>query len=277
MTWWLDLEIDWRDPTLASIWDEAPVWTQRFGQLIFDHLEFKPSERVLDLGCGTGFPMFELAHRMGPGCWFAGADTWPEALARAESKRRFYALDRVAFTAADGAHLPFIDGAFDLVVSNLGVNNFGDADEALRECARVTRAGGRLAVTTNVVGHMTEVYRALEDTLLALDMPAAIEAVRKHEEHRATRPRLETQIEAAGYRVADAHEDSFVWRFADGTALFTHWFIRLGFLPGWREAIDPQDRASVFAALEKNLNERSRAAGDLRLTIPMLYLEAERV
>jgi hypothetical protein len=65
-------------------------------------------------------------------------------------------------------------------------------------------------------------------------------------------------------------------RFLDGSALFRHAFMQLGFLDGWRSVVTPSDERRVFAALERNLNEHATAHGELRLIIPMAYIMAQR-
>jgi len=57
--------------------------------------------------------------------------------------------DRVEVLDGDARELPFPDGSFDLVVSNLALHNIRDTDEravALREAVRVLRPGGRLRI-----------------------------------------------------------------------------------------------------------------------------------
>ena len=66
-------------------------------------------------------------------------------------------------------------------------------------------------------------------------------------------------------------------RFTDGSALLNHYFIKLGFLDGWKTVLDPGDQARVFARLEMKLNALAQARGELKLTIPMAYVEAVRV
>ncbi len=48
-----------------STWDELPLWSASFGLLLLKHLELKPKLKVIDLGSGTGFPLMELAARLG--------------------------------------------------------------------------------------------------------------------------------------------------------------------------------------------------------------------
>jgi arsenite methyltransferase len=62
-------------------------------------------------------------------------------------------------------------------------------------------------------------------------------------------------------------------RFARGTALLNHHFIKLGFLEGWKNVV-PGSEAAVFSGLRQALDVLARSQGELRLTIPMAYVEA---
>ncbi len=143
----------WKPSRLAEIYDETSFWSARFGGLLFDHLEIRRGIRGLDVGCGTGFPLIELAHVHGTSSHFVGTDTWVDALERARLKLELHGLTNVDIIEADVASMPFPNAHFDLVVSNLGINNFPDARAALRECRRVAKTNGRLVLTTNVQGH----------------------------------------------------------------------------------------------------------------------------
>lgn len=61
-------------------------------------------------------------------------------------------------------------------------------------------------------------------------------------------------------------------RFASGTALLNHHFIKLGFLDGWKQVVRRRETA-VFERLQRRLNEIARQEGELSLTIPMVYVE----
>src|SRR5215212_5440296 len=91
------------DPAFTATLDELTFWSSRFGHLLFQHIPLGPHRRILDLACGLGFPLFELAHASGPSCRLVGADLWRTALERAEHKRRVYGLANVALVEADGA------------------------------------------------------------------------------------------------------------------------------------------------------------------------------
>jgi ubiquinone/menaquinone biosynthesis C-methylase UbiE len=63
--------------------------------------------------------------------------------------------------------MSFADGTFDLLVSNLGINNFDDPPAVLCECRRVARPGAKLALTTNLQGHMQQLYGLYAQVLAA--------------------------------------------------------------------------------------------------------------
>jgi hypothetical protein len=65
-------------------------------------------------------------------------------------------------------------------------------------------------------------------------------------------------------------------RYLDGTALFNDSLTKFGFLDGWREVVNPADEKEIFRLLETKLNSAANKIGELRMTIPMLYVEGEK-
>jgi ubiquinone/menaquinone biosynthesis C-methylase UbiE len=248
-------------------YDELSFWSSRFGALLFEHLELRPNVTGLDVACGTGFPLFELAHAHGPSSHFTGLDIWPEASERARGKLAVYALTNVALHEGDAAAMPFADASFDLITSNLGVNNFADPAAAMRECHRVARPGARIALTTNLTGHMAAFYDVFRDTLRELQ-PQLIRSLEAQEPHRGTPDTIEHLLLDGGFRVTQMHESAFHLSFANGTAMLRHPLVGF-FLEGWRTVTDDAD---VWSAIEAKLN----AASPLRMRVPMLYAEGVR-
>ena len=100
---------------------------------------------MLDVACGTGDMVFELAKR---GCTVTGIDLSEEMLAIARQKTaavnsQFSILN---FQLADAEALPFADGEFDAVTCAFGVRNFVHLEQGLREMLRVLKPGGRLVI-----------------------------------------------------------------------------------------------------------------------------------
>lgn len=111
-----------------------------------DALALAPGDRVLDVATGTGDLAFEILRRH-PSLEVVGVDPSPRMLAVARAKADREALGaRFAAELGDARALPFADGAFAASCIGFGIRNVPDRPLALRELARVTRPGGRVAV-----------------------------------------------------------------------------------------------------------------------------------
>jgi SAM-dependent methyltransferase len=107
---------------------------------VLDHAGVGPGTRHLDVGCGAGMA---AALSAGRGATVSGLDA-AEALLE-------IARERTAggdFRLGDLEALPFDDDAFDLVTGFNAFQYAGDAAQALREAARVTRPRGMIAIMT---------------------------------------------------------------------------------------------------------------------------------
>jgi arsenite methyltransferase len=269
VTEYLDRSVGWLHPRYAeAAYDELSFWGSRFGALLFDNLEIRRNIRGLDVACGAGFPLLELAHTHGNSSRFTGIDLWRDALTRARGKIDVYGLRNVDLIESDAQSMPFADASFDLITSNLGINNFNDPPKAMTECFRIARPGARIAVTTNLTGHMAGLYDVFRATLRELGRDDLLPALDAQEAHRGTRATIESLLTDAGFRLTRVVESRFELPFADGSAMFRHPLVNF-FLWGWRGVTE--DRA-IYTRLEEKLN----AASPLRMTIPMLYAEGAR-
>jgi SAM-dependent methyltransferase len=271
---YLSFDVDYHDPEVVAVYDELPLWSALFGLLLLRIVPLGAGMQVLDVGCGTGFPALELAQRLGPGAKVWGIDRWESAVARARLKARRWDVTNVDLRVGDAANLPFPDGQFDLVVSNLGINNFAAPDAVMSECRRVAKPSAKLALTTNLVGHMREFYDVFDSTLLSLDLHAAAGALQRHVAGRATVDAITALFARHGWRRSKVVAETATLRFADGSALLRHYFVKLAFLDGWKSVLEAADQEAVFTRLEANLNDLARSRGELALTIPMAYCEA---
>lgn len=101
-----------------------------------ERLGLQPGEKVLDLAAGTAVSTVELAKS---GAWCVACDFSRGMLAAGTDRN-------VPKVAGDGMQLPFADNTFDAVTISYGLRNIHDFELGLREMARVTKPGGRLAV-----------------------------------------------------------------------------------------------------------------------------------
>ncbi|MCX2968441.1 MULTISPECIES: methyltransferase domain-containing protein [Streptomyces] len=145
-------------------------------------LRLRPGDRVLDAGCGTGQALAVLREAVGPGGLVIGADLTAAMLTEAvrAGRRR-----RAPLLLADAARLPLRAGALDAVFAAGLVSHLPDPAAGLAELARVTRAGGQLALF-HPVGRAALAARQGRE-LSARDVRA--------------RPRLEPLLAATGWRL----------------------------------------------------------------------------
>ncbi|WP_404471604.1 malonyl-ACP O-methyltransferase BioC [Vreelandella venusta] len=126
------------------------------------------AKRVLDLGCGTGYWTQRLA-ALYPRANMTGLDIAPGMLAHAQA---LYG-DEITWQQGDAAALPFENGHFDLIVSNLAIQWCRDVSAVMQELARVLSPGGESHITTLLPGTLKEVATAWQRPEALLQMPDA--------------------------------------------------------------------------------------------------------
>jgi arsenite methyltransferase len=267
---------DFSSPRVIAAYDEAPLWSAMFGLLLLDEVPLRGVKTALDVGCGTGFPLIELAERLGPEAQVHGLDSWTAALARAAEKIASRVTRNVRLHEGTATAMPFADGTFDLIVSNLGLNNFDDPAGSIGECRRVARAAAVFALTTNLQGHMQEFYAIFDGVLNGLDDSEASKSLAEHVRHRGTVASVRDLLETGGFSVKRVVERTGHMRFANGTALLNHHFITLGFLDAWKKVVACRE-TETFLRLQSRLDEVASQNGELPFTIPMAYIEAVAV
>jgi arsenite methyltransferase len=263
---------DWQSTEVAEAYDELPLWSAAPGILLLENIPYAATRTAVDIGCGTGFPLLLLARRLGPQCRMIGVDPWKAAMERTAAKIAAWNLPNVELILSPAHNIPLGDGSVDLITSNLGLNNFEDVAAVLAECKRLLSAHGRLCLSTNLRGTFAEFYTAFQE---AVDGDASLlEAIASHEGHRHTVESLEELLHAHGFLVENVVKDVAAYTYANGTAFLNDYFTVMGFLPGWKGVVPEGQWEAVFGRVEEILNARAGQAGRLRLTVPIVYLEA---
>ena len=102
-------------------------------------------ERVVDIGCGCGATLLELAGRVGPNGSVLGVDISAPMLARARERVDAGSLANVRLTQSDAATHGFAPGSFDLAFSRFGVMFFDQPIGAFANIRAALAPTGRLA------------------------------------------------------------------------------------------------------------------------------------
>jgi SAM-dependent methyltransferase len=96
------------------------------------------NRQVLEVGCGAGVDLSRFAKG---GAIVTGVDLAPSAIALARANFEQQGL-RGELQVADGEHLPFPDGSFDLVFAHGVVQYTAEPRRLVEECRRVLKPGG---------------------------------------------------------------------------------------------------------------------------------------
>jgi len=107
---------------------------------------------VLDVGCGAGAALRELAERF-PEAELTGCDISPLAVETASSlNEEFVKAGRMRFLRCGVPDLPFADGAFDTAFSVESLYFWPDQAAGLREIRRVLAPGGWFMTALEMAG-----------------------------------------------------------------------------------------------------------------------------
>jgi SAM-dependent methyltransferase len=116
-----------------------------YEEVLLDAADIVATDRVLDIGCGTGHTARAAARRAHGGT-VLGMDLSGAMLAVARRAAAQEGLANVRFQQGDVQIFPFGEASFDVAVSRTGSTFFGDPMAAYRNIARALRPGGRLAM-----------------------------------------------------------------------------------------------------------------------------------
>lgn len=178
---------------LSKVYDRINpfVWTETMRDDAIGMLDLSPDDRVLDVGCGTGFAtegLLEYTDRV------YGLDQSVHQLEQAWAK--LGKLGPVGFYLGDAERLPFRDDVFDVVWSSGSIEYWPNPVATLKELRRVAKPGGQvLVVGPDAPGNT--VARKLADAIMLF-----------YSEEEADRMFQEAGYRSFTHRVMQAHPGS---------------------------------------------------------------------
>ena len=172
--------------------------------------ELNPGETVLDLGSGGGIDVLLSARRVGPTGKVFGLDMTDEMLALARENQEKAGVRNVEFLKGEIEDIPLGDYVVDVIISNCVINLSPDKARVFRDCFRVLKPGGRLAIS-DVVAFADIPAHIQEDMALLTGCMAGASLISD----------LEDMLHDAGFqhvRIAPKEQSkSFIREWAPGT------------------------------------------------------------
>lgn len=107
-------------------------------------LDIQENVRFLDIGCGTGWAVGEVARLVDNKGLFYGIDLSPKMIERAQSK--FSGKDNFHFLQANAESIPLDDDSFDIIICTNSFHHYLHPDKALNEMYRLLKKGGKIYI-----------------------------------------------------------------------------------------------------------------------------------
>ena len=128
---------------LSRVYDRVNpfIWDEEMREEAMEWFGIEAGDRVLDVGCGTGFATEGLIERTD--------DVWALDQSIHQLERAFEKFGKrgpVRFHRGDAERLPFADDSFDAYWSSGSIEYWPNPVDALEEFRRVTKPGGRVLV-----------------------------------------------------------------------------------------------------------------------------------
>ncbi len=259
----------------VEVADETPIWSATFGLKLLENIDYKTGISAIDIGFGTGFPLTEIALRLGDSSTVYGIDPWKEAIERVKKKVEYFGLTNVRIFEGVAEAIPLDNDSVELITSNNGINNVSDIEKVISECARIIKPGGQFIQTMNTDLTMFEFYVELEKVLKEMNLENEVDLMREHISQK--RPPVDymiSLIQKHGFSIKGLVHDRFNYKFANGSAFFNHYFIRLAFMDSWIKFLPDDKMEQIFDIIESRLNEQARISGGFNLSIPYVLINA---
>ncbi len=151
------LTVDPSNTSQLSAWDgdEGTYWAEHadhfdrsvvaYHQPLLDAAAIATTDRVLDIGCGTGQTTRDAARAATAGTAL-GVDLSALMLDQARSRAVAEGITNATFEQVDAQIHPFAAQSFDVAISRTGAMFFGDLTAAFTNIGRALTPGGRLAL-----------------------------------------------------------------------------------------------------------------------------------
>jgi ubiquinone/menaquinone biosynthesis C-methylase UbiE len=253
----------------------ASDWTERLDELVAKHLPPPTEGRLLEINCGTGARVIDLAAALEDG-EVVGVDPDAERIAIAEAKALTANAERYSFQVGDGTDLNFESASFDSVVVDASLDPPERLAPLASEAVRLALPGAPVAVKVALRGSFDEFYsiywEALNDLGLDDDLWPKLESLIR------ARPTQEEAVDTArraGVVHAQPHQSKEEWRFQSGAEFLASPIVADLFLDHWLSIVPATRIDEVRTSIERTI-DRERGGHYFDVSAKVLVVTGER-
>lgn len=243
----------------------ATDWSERFAELVDEHLELPKKGRLLYLGSGTGSHAIALHERAGEKVSMVCVDENEEsvelALAKASALK-----DRTEFRQGRLDDLDLRDNQFDCVIGDASLVSPQRVRKMLNEMVRVAAPNARVALSLPTASSFAEFFSIYWEALHncgPVDHEAAVESLITG---LPTISELEQQAEQAGLEEIDSWCQIEEFDYDSGEAFLNSPLISDFLMHSWLASLRAADRKKVSREVARIINEE-RHDSEFALTV----------
>jgi len=259
---------------MAAAWDgdEGEEWArdwQRYDRavrgyhdVLLDAAAVRPTDHVLDIGCGNGESTRQAARAAADGT-AVGVDLSSRMIERARELASAEGLTNLRFEVADAQVRPFEAGVYDVALSRFGTMFFADPVAAFTNIGAALRPGGRLVMVAWRGVADNEWLRCVFNALaVGRDLPIPPPGA-PGPFGLADPDRSRAALLAAGFEAVELTPvDEPFWLGVDGGDAY-RFFRTTGIVRGMTHDLDDTQRAQALDALEATMAEHDTDDGVL--------------
>jgi trans-aconitate methyltransferase len=140
----------------AKLYDDKHSFVFKYGEDLVHLLNPKPGERILDLGCGTGYLTNIIAES---GAQVTGIDNSPEMISKAKDE-----FPKINFEILSATDFHF-EKPFDAIFSNAVLHWVLEKEKAIDCMYNNLKTGGRLVIEMGGKANVQSIVNAIKETL----------------------------------------------------------------------------------------------------------------
>lgn len=264
---------NWDDITTAI--DDVSMWGAYFGLELLKHIPIKKHIKILDIGCGTGFPTLEISQRVGDTSTIYAMDPWENGLKLLEHRIALRGINNIRILQGRAEKIGLADECLDMIISNNGISACREKKGVFKECYRVLNTGGMIIFTVLLPTSMVLLENILKKILIKNNYIS--EADRNNIFlQRKTYEEYQKLLMDTNFIIKDSEIKEFEIKFADGESVVNYFIFRVLFVSQWLRFVPEKYKGQIIEQLIYELDLYAKDNGDIPVNFSYAVIEAEK-